>query len=56
MKKIYKYTGLLVIAFALTKCDLNVIPQDALTSEQIAYMPFLKSRAATIAISASIIR
>jgi len=35
MKKIYKYTGLLLIAFALTKCDLNVIPQDALTSEQI---------------------
>ncbi|MGB8357914.1 MAG: RagB/SusD family nutrient uptake outer membrane protein [Bacteroidales bacterium] len=35
MKKIYKYIGLLLIAFAFTKCDLNVIPQDALTSEQI---------------------
>ena len=35
MKKIYKYTGLLLIAFALTECDLDVIPQDALTSEQI---------------------
>jgi starch-binding outer membrane protein, SusD/RagB family len=35
MKKIYKYTGLLLIAFALIKCDLDVVPQDALTSEQI---------------------
>ncbi len=35
MKKIYKYTGLLLIAFTLTQCDLDVIPQDALTSDQI---------------------
>jgi hypothetical protein len=35
MKKIYKYLGLLLITFTLTQCDLNVIPQDALTSDQI---------------------
>lgn len=35
MKKIYKYTGLLLVAFTLTQCDLDVIPQDALTSDQI---------------------
>ena len=35
MKKIFKYFGLLLIALSLTECDLDVIPQDALTSEQI---------------------
>jgi len=35
MKKILKYFGLLLISFAMTECDLNVIPQDALTGEQI---------------------
>ena len=35
MKKIFKYLGLLLIALTLTECDLNVIPQDALTGEQI---------------------
>jgi starch-binding outer membrane protein, SusD/RagB family len=35
MKKILKYVGLLLITLTLTKCDLNVIPEDALTSEQI---------------------
>jgi hypothetical protein len=35
MKKILKYSGLLFITLMLTKCDLNVIPQDALTGEQI---------------------
>jgi starch-binding outer membrane protein, SusD/RagB family len=35
MKIILKYTALLLIMFLLTKCDLNVIPEDALTSEQI---------------------
>jgi hypothetical protein len=35
MKKILKYLGLLLITFTLAECDLNVIPQDALTSEQI---------------------
>ncbi len=35
MKKILKYLGLLVITLTLVKCELNVIPQDALTSDQI---------------------
>jgi hypothetical protein len=35
MKKIYKYIGLLLITFTLTQCELDVIPQDALTSDQI---------------------
>jgi len=35
MKSILKYITLLLIAFILTKCDLTVIPQDALTSQQI---------------------
>jgi hypothetical protein len=35
MKKILKYLGLLLITLTLTECDLNVIPQDALTGEQI---------------------
>ena len=35
MKNILKYTGILLITVAFTGCDLNVIPQDALTSEQM---------------------
>jgi hypothetical protein len=35
MKKIFKYLVLLMFTLMLTKCDLNVIPQDALTGEQI---------------------
>jgi starch-binding outer membrane protein, SusD/RagB family len=35
MKKILKYTGLLLITLAITKCNMDVIPQDALTSEQM---------------------
>ena len=35
MKKILKYSGFLLIILSLTKCDLNVIPEDALTSEQM---------------------
>lgn len=35
MKKIYKYIGLLFITLTLTQCELDVIPQDALTSDQI---------------------
>ena len=35
MQKIVKYTGLLLITLAFTECDLNVVPEDALTSEQI---------------------
>lgn len=35
MKKIIKYSGLLLFIIILTECDLNVIPQDALTGEQI---------------------
>jgi hypothetical protein len=35
MKKILKYIALLLIAFTLTKCELDVIPEDALTSQQI---------------------
>lgn len=35
MKKILKYSGLLLIALMFTRCELDVIPQDALTSEQI---------------------
>jgi hypothetical protein len=35
MKNILKYTGLLLIAFASAKCTMEVIPQDALTSEQM---------------------
>jgi hypothetical protein len=30
-----KYIGLLLILFSLTECELDVIPEDALTSEQI---------------------
>jgi starch-binding outer membrane protein, SusD/RagB family len=35
MKKILKYSGLLLITLLLAECELNVIPQDALTGEQI---------------------
>ncbi len=35
MKNILKYTGILLITFAFSGCDLNVVPQDALTSEQM---------------------
>ncbi len=35
MKKILKYLVLLMFTLMLTKCDLNVIPEDALTGEQI---------------------
>jgi starch-binding outer membrane protein, SusD/RagB family len=35
MKNILKYTGLLLIIFTVTKCSMEVIPQDALTSEQM---------------------
>ncbi len=35
MKKILKYFGLLLITLTLAGCELNVIPQDALTGEQI---------------------
>ncbi len=35
MKKIYKYIGLMLITLTLTRCELDVIPQDALTSDQI---------------------
>jgi starch-binding outer membrane protein, SusD/RagB family len=35
MKKIYIFLGLLIISLSLSVCDLNVIPQDALTSDQI---------------------
>lgn len=35
MKTIIKYSGLLLILLSLTKCDLTVIPEDALTSEQM---------------------
>jgi hypothetical protein len=35
MKKILKYLGLLIVATVVTECELDVIPQDALTSEQI---------------------
>jgi starch-binding outer membrane protein, SusD/RagB family len=35
MKNILKYSALLLILFATTQCDLNVIPEDALTSEQM---------------------
>jgi starch-binding outer membrane protein, SusD/RagB family len=35
MMKILKYTSLLLIAFSMTKCELDVIPEDALTSGQI---------------------
>lgn len=35
MKSILKYSGLLLILSILTNCDLNVIPEDALTSEQM---------------------
>jgi starch-binding outer membrane protein, SusD/RagB family len=35
MIKILKYTGLLLIAISMTKCELDVIPEDALTSDQI---------------------
>jgi starch-binding outer membrane protein, SusD/RagB family len=35
MKNILKYTALLLITFAFAKCTMDVIPQDALTSEQM---------------------
>jgi hypothetical protein len=35
MKNIVKYSGILFIIFVLTRCDLEVIPEDALTSEQM---------------------
>jgi starch-binding outer membrane protein, SusD/RagB family len=35
MKNIIKYTGLLLFSVMMTGCNLEVIPQDALTSEQI---------------------
>jgi starch-binding outer membrane protein, SusD/RagB family len=35
MKNILKYFGLLILTLTLAECDLNVIPQDALTSDQI---------------------
>jgi starch-binding outer membrane protein, SusD/RagB family len=35
MKKLLKYTGLLLAAFTLNQCELDVIPEDALTSDQI---------------------
>jgi starch-binding outer membrane protein, SusD/RagB family len=35
MKNIIKYTGFLLVLFTLAKCDLEVIPEDALTSEQM---------------------
>jgi hypothetical protein len=35
MRNILKYTGLLLILFTLSKCNMDVIPQDALTSEQM---------------------
>ena len=35
MKRIIKYISLIFIALILNECELNVIPQDALTSEQI---------------------
>ena len=35
MKNILKYTIFLLITFTLTECELDVIPEDALTSEQI---------------------
>jgi starch-binding outer membrane protein, SusD/RagB family len=35
MKNILKYSALLLITFLFSKCELNQIPQDALTSDQI---------------------
>ena len=35
MKKILKYISLISIVFIVTECELDVIPEDALTSEQI---------------------
>jgi hypothetical protein len=35
MKNIIKYTGILLMTFAFTRCSMDVIPQDALTSEQM---------------------
>lgn len=35
MKSIIRNISILLIAFVVTQCDLNVIPQDALTSEQM---------------------
>lgn len=35
MNKIFKYAGVLLIATVMTKCNLDVIPKDALTSDQI---------------------
>jgi starch-binding outer membrane protein, SusD/RagB family len=35
MNKILKYISLIFIAFTVTECELDVIPEDALTSEQI---------------------
>jgi starch-binding outer membrane protein, SusD/RagB family len=36
MIKILKYAGLLLIAFSISKCNLDVVPEDSLTSDQIA--------------------
>jgi starch-binding outer membrane protein, SusD/RagB family len=35
MKNILKYTAILIITFVFNGCDLNVVPEDALTSEQM---------------------
>lgn len=35
MKNIIKYCGLLFLALAIGACEMNVIPEDALTSQQI---------------------
>jgi len=36
MKKILKYTGLLLVVMTLAECDLDVVPEDALTGSQMA--------------------
>jgi len=35
MRKIFIYFGLLLLSLTITECDLDVIPQDALNSDQI---------------------
>ena len=35
MKKIFIYFGLLLVCLTITECELNVVPQEALTSDQI---------------------
>jgi|WetSurMetagenome_2_1015567.scaffolds.fasta_scaffold28352_2 starch-binding outer membrane protein, SusD/RagB family len=35
MIKIFKYIGMLLVAFSMTQCEMDVIPEDALTSGQI---------------------